>query len=103
MNKEHMGYTTYVKSMLNDDDKTHRLVLNETQEIITSLNMVVLLCDIAVCSVNNIQLSRIIIDWLKSLCDDNYENNKMLMEYIGIYVCICVCMWMFICIYILSL
>jgi hypothetical protein len=43
-----------------------------------------------------IRLSRIVIDWLESLCDDNYQNNKILMEHIGIYVCICVCIWIFI-------
>jgi hypothetical protein len=63
--------------------------------------MLILLSDIAVCSVNNIQLSRIIVDWLKSLCDDNYENNKILMEHIGMYVYLFVCVYVYVYIYVL--
>ena len=57
---------------------------NVQQDIIRNASMLSLICDVATSSIQNIQLARVTIDWLRCVCDDVCANNRMVLKSIGI-------------------
>ena len=52
--------------------------------MITSASMLSLLCDISLSSIQNVQIARVTVDWLRGICDDVCRNNEMVMKTLGV-------------------
>ena len=52
--------------------------------MITSATMLSLLCDISLSSIQNVQIARVTVDWLRGICDDVCRNNEMVMKTLGV-------------------
>ena len=57
---------------------------NIQQDIVRNASMLSLICDVATSSMQNIQIARVTIDWLRCVCDDVCANNRMVLKSIGI-------------------
>lgn len=53
-------------------------------DVITSASMLSLLCDISLSSIQNVQIARVTVDWLRGICDDVCRNNEMVMKTLGV-------------------
>ena len=52
--------------------------------MISSSAMLSLLCDISLSSIQNVQIARITVDWLRGICDDVCRNNETVMNTLGV-------------------
>ena len=53
-------------------------------DVISSSAMLSLLCDISLSSIQNVQIARITVDWLRGICDDVCRNNETVMNTLGV-------------------
>ena len=54
------------------------------QDLLTCPSVLSLICDVSLASVQNTQLARVTVDWLRGVCDDVCENNRVVTQTLGV-------------------
>ena len=69
--------STDIPSLRVKDDAVH-------QDLLSCPSVLSLIYDVSLASVHNTQLARVAVDWLRGVCDDVCENNRVVMRILGV-------------------